>query len=136
MMETPILGIARGKFLKFQRNLLRKLADAQGLDMKIANYNHHGTDELIFYVIGNHFKSICFLSSFIISKTFLISLRFIYEIQLAGIAIYVVNDLAQPSRFIELSREHYRELWGIFGRDWEDALGMSWWKPYYKNGTE
>lgn len=134
-MKTPIIGIARGKHLKFQRNLLRKLADEQGLEMKIVDYNHHGTDDLIFYVIDRHFKSVCVLSQYIISKTFLFSLRFIYEVQLAGIAIYIVNDLAQPTGFIELSKEEYRELWNIFGDEWKDALGVDWWKPYYKNAT-
>jgi hypothetical protein len=135
-MEKPILGIARGKFLKFQRNMLRKLADANGVEMKIVDYNHHGTDDLIFYVIDHHYKSVCVLSTHNISKTFLFSLRFIYEVQLAGIAIYTVNDLAEPAGFTELSKEQYRQLWEKFGGDWKVALGVSWWKPYYKNETE
>jgi hypothetical protein len=133
-MEKPILGIARGKSLTAQRNLLRKLADSHGLDMRIVNYNLHGTDDMIFYVIDHDYKSVCFLSTANISKTFLFSLRFIYDVQKAGIAIYVVDDLAEPFDFLELDKEQYHQLWETFREDWKDIeMGAGWWKPYHSN---
>jgi hypothetical protein len=68
-----------------------------------------------------------------ISKTFLFSLRFVHEVQMAGIAVYIVNDLEHPTSFLELNQEQYQQLWDTFRDDWKQIEnGTSWWKSYYK----
>jgi hypothetical protein len=133
LMGKPILGVIRGKHANFQKKILIGIANTLSIDMKIVNYNKHGTDELIYFVVDSPYKSVCFLSVANISKTFLFSLRFVHEVQMAGIAIYIVNDLEQPTNFLELNKEQYQQLWEDFRDDWKRIeIGTSWWKSYYK----
>jgi len=133
-MEKPILGIVRGRFINNQKKILKELANANRLEMKIITFNKQSTDMLIYYVIDSHCKSVYFLTTDNISKNFLFSLRFIYEVQLAGIAIYIVNDWVQPAYFYKLDKEQYRQLWKKYLEDWKKLYetGASWWKPYYR----
>jgi hypothetical protein len=133
-MYTPRLGIVRGKYIRFQRKILMSLANTNGIEMKIITYNQHGTDDLIFYVIDSHCQSVYFISVANISKTFLFSLRFIYEVQRSGISVFVANDLAQPTSFFELNKEQYQQQWEMYLDEWVrlEEMGANWWKPYYR----
>ena len=130
-IEAPILGIARGKFLDFQHETLKAVAQSNGFEMTIVDYIN-GTDNLIFYVIESQCKSVCFLHPGIISKTFLFMLRVIHDIHIAGIDIYVVVDLGDSSAFKRLDKTVYSQLWDDFRGEWEvlHATGASWWKIY------
>jgi hypothetical protein len=135
IMVEPVLGIVRGRFIRFQRELLREVADKQAVAIKIVNHKQ-GLDDLVNFVVNSHCKSVCFVDIANISKGFLFYLRVIFELQQKGIAVFVVNDLSQPTAFRELNKHSYEELWELFQEEWQDYIetGMIRWKHYSMSG--
>lgn len=136
-MVEPVLGIARGRYIHFQRRLLRKVAGKQAIAINIVNHKQ-GLNDLVNFVVNCHCKSVCFVDIANISKSFLFYLRVIYELQQAGISVYVVNDLSEPTAFRELNKQSYEELWELFKEEWQDYIetGMIRWKPYRRDSEQ
>jgi hypothetical protein len=84
-------------------------------------------------IIDHGYHSICVLTTATFSKSFLFSLRLIYEVQMAGVEVYVVDDVVQPTAFRALEKEEYRSLWKEFREEWVqlEKIGATWWKPYF-----
>jgi hypothetical protein len=138
-MKLPVLGVLRGRFLKRQRKLLQSLAVSNGLEMEIVELDEMGTDELIRSVAESGCQSVCFVNIANISRTFLFSLKFIYEVHKAGIDIFCVDTFAETPGFYQLDKEQYLALWNEFEADWDDI--MQWnaiWRQTHqtpKNGS-
>ena len=125
MMKAPTLGVLRGRFIQKQKKLLLSLSESLGLEMKIVKLDKIGTDELIKKVVNSGCKSVCFVNIAKISRNFLFLVRFVHEVQAAGISIYVTNNHEPATGFVELDEQEYSDLWDEYKADWDALIEMN-----------